>query len=366
MKALVVGLGSAGRRHARNWAALGLGPVSICRATDTPQPEPLGVDASVYRDLGEALAASPDVTIVANPSSLHVETARAAVRAGSHVLVEKPLGASLEGVGALLDEARATGRHVMVGYNLRFHPGLARARDLLHAGAIGRPVSARAEMGEYLPGWHPWEDYRAGYAGRRALGGGPVLTFSHELDSVCWLLGRPLRVTAVARRASPLEVDTEDVAEMIVEFAGGVLASVHVDYVRQPPRRFVEIVGDAGVLRWEYDENRLLHYMPPAGQWRIEQGNPSFARNDLFLEELRRVADVVHGRDPDPLPDGRQGAAILALALAALQSSAGGRSVDLSTLEDGDACTWLSSLEFPPPSPSFPPLTSSASTDGSP
>ncbi len=360
MKALVVGLGSAGRRHVRNWVSLGLGPVSVYRGTDAPQPELLGVEAPVFRDLDEALATRPDVAIVANPSSLHVDFARAAVRAGCHVLVEKPLGASLEGVAALLAEAEAVDRHVMVGYNLRFHPGLARTRELLLAGAIGRPVSARAEMGEYLPGWHPWEDYRGSYSGQRSLGGGPILTFSHELDSLCWLLGRPLRLTAMARRASSLDVDTEDVAEIVLELADGLLGSVHVDYVRRPPRRFVEVVGEEGVLRWEYDENRVLHYVPAAGQWRIEQGSPSFARNDMFLDELRRVADRVQGRDAWPLADGRQGAAVLAIALAALQSSAHGRVVDLSAPQDGDVSAWLSSLEFPRPSPTFAPSTSSA------
>jgi predicted dehydrogenase len=362
MKALIVGLGSIGRRHARNWAALGLGEVWVCRQGHTPQPEPLGVDVRTFDGLDAALAAGPDVALVTNPTSLHVSTAIAAVRAGCHVFVEKPLGASLDGVAELLTEAERRQRHVIVGYNLRFHPGLERARELFLTGTVGRPLSARAEMGEYLPDWHPWEDYRQGYGGRRELGGGPILTFSHEFDSLCWLLGRPERVVGLAAHVSALEIDTEDVAEIALQFEGGALGSVHVDYVRRPPRRFVETVGEEGILRWEYDENRLLVYAPATREWRVEQGRPTFTRNDMFLDELRHVAACVRGDVARPRVDGTQGAAILSVALAALRSAAEGRAIDLSRNGPGETATWLSSLAFRPAPLQNPSPTSFAST----
>src|SRR5919197_5073772 len=156
MKALIVGLGSIGRRHARNWAALGLGEVWVCRQHGTAQPERLGVDVRSFEDFHQALEAGPDVVLVTNPTRLHIGTARQAIEAGAHVLVEKPLGDTLEGVAELLEAASSASRVLAVGYQLRLHPGLVRLRQLLHARAIGRPLSARAEVGEYLPDWHPW------------------------------------------------------------------------------------------------------------------------------------------------------------------------------------------------------------------
>ena len=344
MQALIVGLGSIGRRHARNWAALGLGEVWVCRQQGAAQPQPLGVEARVFRDLDQALAAGPEVVIVTNPTSLHVDTARRAVLAGAHVLVEKPLGHTLEGVSELLSESAARLRLLMVGYNLRFHPGLVRLRQLLHAGAIGRPLSARFEVGEYLPEWHPWEDYRHGYAARRDLGGGVILTFSHELDTACWLLGRPRRLTCLASRSGVLELDTEDLAEMTLQFESA-LASVHVDFLRRPARRLVEITGEDGILRWKEQSNQLLVYAPATRAWRLEEGNPRFSRNDMFLAELRHFADCLSGGAPCAACDGWQGAAILAIALAALRSAADGRTVDLEA-EQGEVADWLSSLEF--------------------
>src|SRR5260370_445438 len=228
MRALVVGLGSIGRRHARNWAALGLGPVAVGRQTNAPQPEPLGIDVREVTDLDTALADQPDVVLVTNPTSLHVETACKALQAGAHVFVEKPISHVLTGVADLIQEAERRHKVLMVGYNLRFHPGLIRFKELLEQGAVGTPVSARAEAGEYLPDWHPWEDYRASYSGRADLGGGALLTFSHELDSLCWVLGAPSRVTGMAAHASSLELDTEAPAELVLPFHSGPPASLHV------------------------------------------------------------------------------------------------------------------------------------------
>jgi predicted dehydrogenase len=246
-------------------------------------------------------------------------------------------------VADLLEQANQRKRQLMVGYNLRFHPGLMRVKELVEQQAIGKLVSARAEVGEYLPDWHPWEDYRRGYSARRDLGGGPVLTFSHELDSLCWVLGAPSRVMCMATHASSLEVDTEDVAELVLQFSDGPLASVHVDFARRPPRRSLEIVGEEGVLRWEYDEGRVLHYAPATRQWRVEEGDRRLERNCMYLAELRHFVSCVRGEIARPLIDGGQGAAVLAIALAGLRSSATGCAIDLQ--QEGEPITsWLTSL----------------------
>ena len=344
MRALIVGLGSIGRRHARNWAALQAGPLAICRQRNLPQPEPLGVEASEYHDLDEALEAErPDVVLVTTPTSLHVPIARQAVEAGAHVLVEKPLGSSLDGVAELLAAARLHQTRLMVAYNLRFHPGLVRVKALVDQHVIGRVLSARAEAGEYLPDWHPWEDYRGSYSARRDLGGGAVLTFSHELDAVCWLLGAPRQVTATTAHSSSLELDVEDLAEIVVAFESGVLAAVHLDYLRRAPRRSIELVGERGILRWDYQRNQVALYTEDTRQWQIEEGDPTYARNQMYMDELRYFVEGVRAEASQPDFDGRQGAAVLVLALAALRSAAHGRTIDLHA-EDQVAREWLSSF----------------------
>jgi predicted dehydrogenase len=347
VRALIVGLGSIGRRHARNWSALGYGPPAICHQRNGPQPEPLGIQAREYWDLELALEREqPDVVLVTNPTSLHVPAAGQAVEAGAHVLVEKPLASSIEGVAELLEAARTRGKAIMVAYNLRFHPGLARMQALVQQHAIGRIVSARAEAGEYLPDWHPWEDYRQAYSARADLGGGAVLTFSHELDALCWLLGAPRTVTARIKHASSLEIDVEDTAEIILDFESNTLGSVHVDYVRRAARRTIELVGENGILRWDYQRNRLECYEADAAQWWVEDGDPAYARNQMYTDELRYFVESLPAEHRRSDMDGRQGAAVLAVALAALRSARHGRSIDLQD-EDEVTRAWLSSFGFP-------------------
>lgn len=346
MRGLIVGLGSIGRRHARNWATLDLGPLAVCRQVNAPLPEPLGVDVEMFHELDAALDWRPDVVLVTNPTSLHLEVACRAVKADAHVLVEKPISHTLSGLDALIADARARGRHVAVGYNLRFHPGLERVRDLLRSGAIGRAISARAEAGEYLPDWHPWEDYRGGYSARQDLGGGAVLTFSHEIDTLCWTLGAPRRVAAMIGHASRLEIDTDDVADLLVGFADGAQATIHMDYVRRPSRRTLEVVGEEGVLRWEYDANRVLISQSGTGQRRIEMGDPRWTRNDMFLAELRDLAACIRGEQAQPRVAADQAAGVLAIALAAQSASGAGRTIDLHA--EGEPITrWLESLNRP-------------------
>jgi len=171
----MIGLGGVGQRHLRNLRALRGADIEVTAyrvrnrpdvLTDTLQLE-AGAEltsrwgiSTVFRDLDEALADRPDAVFICNPSSLHVPTALAAARAGCHLFIEKPLSHAWDGVDdliALVDERGTVG---FVGYQLRFHPCLRHVESLLAGGTFGRPLAVRAEVGEYLPGWHRYEDYR--------------------------------------------------------------------------------------------------------------------------------------------------------------------------------------------------------------
>jgi predicted dehydrogenase len=171
-----------------------------------------------------------------------------------------------------------------------------------------------------------------------------VLTFSHELDALCWLLGAPRQVAAMTAQSSSLDLDVEDLAEILLTFDGGALASVHLDYVRRAPRRTIELVGEQGVLRWDYHRNQVALYTLDTRQWRLEDGQPTYTRNQMYMDELRYFVDAVRGgaaKQPDL--DGRQGAAVLGLALATLRSAAEGRTIDLHA-EDRTTRECLSSF----------------------
>ncbi len=123
---------------------------------------------------------------------------------------------------------------MLVGFQFRFHPGLQQAKRFLDDGAIGDLISVRSHWGEYLPDWHPWEDYRQSYAARKDLGGGVVRTLCHPLDYLRWLVGELESVWAFSGNLGGLDINVEDVSEIGLQFDRGVLGSVHLDFCQRP------------------------------------------------------------------------------------------------------------------------------------
>ncbi len=279
MRFLIAGYGSIGRRHFENLVALGERDISFYRTRRSTLPDAALDGYPIFGDLQAALDLQPAAVVVSNPTALHLEVAVPAAAAGCHLLLEKPISHTLEGIDRLLDAVVKGGGSVLVGYQFRFHPGLRRLADLLADGAIGRPLSFRAHWGEYLPGWHPWEDYRQGYSARPDLGGGVILTLSHPLDYARWLLGEVEAVWAFASRESDLALLVEDTAEIGMRFASGAIGSIHLNYTQQPPAHHLEIIGSEGTLRWDNMQGatRLFRaggesweILPPAGRFQPE------------------------------------------------------------------------------------------------
>ena len=181
---LFAGLGGIGQRHVRNLRAL-LGdgveigayrvrklPGVLTDGMEIEQGVTLEAQFGIRRfdDLEEALAWAADAVFVCNPTSQHLPIAlRWRQKTGYPLFIEKPLSHSLAGVQELVALVESQRLVALVGYQLRFHPCLQRLQTLLRERAVGRVVAVRAEMGEYLPSWHPYEDYRQTYAAQRGL-----------------------------------------------------------------------------------------------------------------------------------------------------------------------------------------------------
>ncbi len=320
MKFLIAGLGSIGRRHLRNLLALGERDIVLYRTHRSTQPDDEFAGLPVETDLSTALATGVGAVIISNPTALHLEVAIPAAQAGCHLLIEKPVSHSLDGIQRLQLAAKASGARTLVGFQFRFHPGLQRIAQLLQEGAIGKPVSARAFWGEYLPGWHPWEDYRQGYSARHDLGGGVVLTLSHPIDYLHWLLGDVSQVWALTAQSGALDLqDVEDVAEIGLRFISGCLGSIHLDYVQRPPSHHLEIIGSSGTLCWDNASGETSLYLAEAASWEQYPTPPGFERNHLFMAEMRHFLEVVHG-DVQPICTLEDGITALRTCLMIIKS----------------------------------------------
>lgn len=328
MKFLIAGLGSIGRRHLNNLVTLGQRDILLYRTHQSTLPEADQVDFPVETDLQAALDHQPDAVIVSNPTALHLQVARPAAERGCHLFLEKPLSHNMQGVRELQETVSQQGLKVLVGFQFRFHPGLQHVRRLLQSGAAGQPLSVRAHWGEYLPGWHPWEDYRQGYSARPELGGGVILTLCHPLDYLRYLLGDIDSLWALTASDSPLELPVEDRAEIGLRFRSGVIGSVHLDYVQRPPAHWLEIICTAGTIRWDNADGSVKWYSSQSTAWNTQPAPQAFERNQLFLDQMQHFLNVLE-RGAAPACTLEDGIRALEMALAAHESAATGRRVTL-------------------------------------
>jgi predicted dehydrogenase len=332
MKFLIAGLGSIGRRHMRNLIALGEKDIVLFRTRKSTMPEDeLAAFPQETDDLQQALKKhKPDAVIVANPTALHLDVAIPAAEAGCAILLEKPVSHSLERLDVLQQTAQKSGSKILVGFQFRYHPTLNKARELIRAGALGKVLTVHAHWGEYLPNWHPWEDYRQSYAARADLGGGVIVTLTHPLDYLCFLLGEVESIWSFNGHLSPLDVDVEDVAEIGLKFSSGAVGGVHINYFQRPPVHRLEIVGTNGTLRWDNADGILHFYELPYefGTWdanppatKLNQFSPfeGFDRNQLFILQTQHFIDVARGK-VQPICDLTDGIRALQMALAAYES----------------------------------------------
>ena len=345
MKILFCGLGGIGQRHLRNLRQLLGDELQVIAYRVRGQRLKLrdnltieeGADLErdyqirVHHDLAEALAEAPSAAFICNPNALHVPVALECVRANVPVFMEKPLAGDLQGIESLVFEVERRRLPFHVGYNFRFHPGLQRIKALLESGFFGRLLSARFEIGEYLPNWHRYEDYRQMYAARADQGGGVILSQIHEMDLIYWFFGLPRSIVTCGGQLSGLEIDVEDTASSIMR--GGSENQpcpilLHQDYLQRPPVRCCKVVGDAGYAEIDLLANRLKVH-DAQGELTEESDFQGFVRNDMFLEQARHFLDCVLGKS-QPAVSLHDGVQSLRLALAARRSLEEGREVQLS------------------------------------
>ena len=331
MKFVIAGLGSVGRRHLQNLMTLGEHDILLYRTDHSTLPDEELKEFPVETNLESALAQSPEAVIVSNPTALHMDVAIPAAEAGCHIFLEKPISHSLDQIEEFRSIIEHGGVKVLVGYQFRFHPGLQNIRRLIFDGAIGRPLSVRAHWGEYLPDWHPWEDYRQSYSSRADLGGGVILTLSHPIDYLRWLLGEITEVWAFTSQSKELKVDVEDTAEIGFRFKGGALGSLHLDYYQRPPDHHLEIVGVNGSIQWNYADGVIKVYRLKDQKWHTYPSPRDFERNDMFLAQMKHFLDVIRGH-AEPECTFEDGVKALQIILAAHKSQSEGKTVQLPIL----------------------------------
>ena len=319
MKFVIIGCGSIGERHLRNLQALSAGEIfafdkDIKRLAIIEEKYQVRVSTNLEDFLDDQV----DALVICVPPSLHVPYALRGIECNCHLFIEKPLSHDLENVDILLEQAQAEDLIISVGYNFRFHPGLRLVKQLIDHNKIGKILGARVEAGQYLPDWHPWQDYREMYTAKKELGGGIILDGSHEIDYIRWLVGEVNEVSCFAGKLSNLEVETEDTAEIILRFNNGAIAGIHLDFVQRVYSRSCKIIGEEGTIIWDYLGREVGVFSAQTGSW--ERTKIEYEANDMYVEEMRHFIRCIR-KEETPIVDGTSAKRVLEIASAAKESS---------------------------------------------
>ncbi len=304
-------------------------PIALpVRAGREHAPELAGT--RVVSSFAAAAALEPTVAIIATDTSRHLTDAAAWLEAGCHVLVEKPLAATLAGVSALIDLAATKNLLVHVACCLRFHQTVTRFRELLPM--LGHVHDVRIECQSYLPDWRPERDYRESYSAR-ASEGGAMRDLIHEIDYAMWLFGRPLRVSASLRSTGLLGIEAEESASISWEAAarasgasgetaGGAHVSLQLDYLTRPSRRVLRAVGQNGTLTADLIAQTVtLTHVSGAGLETRAHATPQ-DRDAMMVAQAHAFLDLVTNGAPSVGATIDDGAAAVAVCDAARASSA--------------------------------------------
>jgi predicted dehydrogenase len=294
----------------------------------------------VTTDVGE-LVARPDIDVVCitTPSGAHREPALAAIAAGKHVVIEKPIEITLERADDILAAAEARGVQVAPIFQARFGDGAKRVKAAIDAGRLGRVVLASA----YVK-WHRPAAYYQGWKGTRQLDGGGALINQgiHAVDLLQWFAGMPQRVFGFRTRRVHTRIEEEDTVTAALNFRSGALGAIEATTAAWPGwRRRLEIAGETGsialeddtITRWEFREPQPEDAAVLASASGGAPGSGASAPNAISVEGHRRqIQDLIDGlRDGRRLAiDGREARKALALVRAVYTSADSGRAVELA------------------------------------
>ncbi|MBS4048007.1 MAG: Gfo/Idh/MocA family oxidoreductase [Alphaproteobacteria bacterium] len=328
MRALIVGWGSIGRRHAECLRTIAPDCEIVVwrqQAADTAiSRAAVDIADRVVFSAGDAVASIPDFAVIANPAPLHVSTACTLLQHGIPLLIEKPLASDPRDVAALRDMLQHAKAPLMVGYVLRFHPANIGIKSILEDGAIGRPLHARLLVGQHLADWRISGDWKTGVSARRETGGGALLELSHEIDLAMWFFGMPTGVTARIAPTSLPEIEVEDNADLLLDFPSGLIVNIHLDMVSRPARRAIEIMGTDGAVTVDLVSGTSALWQNALGEVNTSVFTPPSERNHIYKQQLQHFLDCLDSGSP-PSIDLDAGAAVLAAVDAARRSAADGR-----------------------------------------
>ena len=292
---LIVGVGSIGERHVRCFQKTGRAEISICEVDDRLRDR-IASSYNIsdeYATLEDALREKHSAVLIATPADLHIPIARQCADAQLHMLIEKPLALTLNGIDQLQNTINENKLVACVAYVWRSNPILIQMKQALDSGKFGQPVNIYLVMGEHFPTSRP--AYRNIYYKSRSSGGGAIQdALPHGLNLGEWLVGPTTHLFADADHLQLDGVDVEDTVHVVARH-GKIMASYSLNQHQAPSDISVTVVCTHGTLRFEAHHNRWRWMIEPHSEW-TDEVISDLHRDDSFIAQANMFLDAIEGK----------------------------------------------------------------------
>jgi len=280
----IIGAGSIGERYIRLLNNLGFNNIVVYRRSNKIFKDIGSANVKVVHSFEGLFAESIYCAIIATPTHLHLEQAILLAEKGIHLLVEKPLSHTLDGIEELKKIVEKNNIFIHIGYMMRFHPLILELKAIISDQEYGKLISVQSKWAEFLPDWHPWEDYRLSYASNKKMGGGVALTLSHDIDLAIYLAAGQLNMFSTYKNyCSSLEIDVESSADIILKFDNNIIANIHLNFFEKINERYTKLCFENATIVFNYLENKLTIRNKEVEKVRTID---SFERDNLFRDQL--------------------------------------------------------------------------------
>lgn len=315
---LIVGVGSIGERHLRCFQSTNRCESALCE-TLPERREQVAANYGVtgFASVDVALDAGRfDAAVIAAPAPFHIPLATQLTEHGLHLLIEKPLSTSLDGVADLQRLVEEKQTQVAIGYSMRAYPALAEMKTAIDSGRFGPPVQLIVTGGQHFPFYRP--AYREIYYADHAMGGGAIQDgLTHQFNAAEWLVGPITRLVADADHCVLEGVEVEDTVHVITRH-GPVLGSYSINQHQPPSDYRITVACEKGAARFETTGHRWLSATELGGDWQLEAEH-ELDRDSVYISQARRFLDQISGH-AEPLCSLTDGVQTLKVNLAALHS----------------------------------------------
>jgi len=295
---LVIGAGSIGKRHIRNYKSLGCKVSAVDPRRDRlDEAKEAGAQiTSINMETITKLAGlDVDGAVIATPPKFHYQQVLDLIEYDIPIFLEKPGTKYLLESKAIAAQPKFNPDKLLLGYCYRWWPSIIKLREYLQNGKIGQPLSANMIISAHIEDWHPWENYKDWFLANKDLGGGALLDENHFVDLMVWFWGMPKAVKADLSTLGGFDIDVENNCEIIFIY-DGFRVVMHLDMLARPHEKTISIRGTEGTLRWwtqnDYTFNRISLGVDIEGWTNFEF---TFDRNDMFISEAQEFLNIIDG-----------------------------------------------------------------------